>query len=140
MTEIHLGIFFAFIINVMVSIKVNKVLIVDDERLVRWFLERAFVKEGYETDTASNGEEALEKIETGCYSLLITDLKMPIMGGLELLKRLKEKGKLPFTIVTSAYLSDEAVEKAHEAGVYKCIRKPFKIEEILEAVRKPDAY
>lgn len=113
----------------------DKVLIVDDEILVRWFLERAFIREGYETDTASNGEEALQKIETGKYSVLITDIKMPVMGGLELLKRLKEKGRLPFTIVTSAYLSDEAIEKAHEAGVKECIRKPFKIEEILKVVR-----
>lgn len=116
--------------------KLNKVLIVDDERLVRWFLQRALTKEGYEADTASNGKEALDKIEEGHYNILITDLRMPIMGGLELLKRLKEEGLLPFTIVTSAYLSDEAIEKAEEVGVQRCIRKPFKIEEILEVVKK----
>jgi len=113
----------------------KKILIVDDEKLVRWFLERALKNEGYETDTANNGEDALHKIESGEYKILITDLRMPIMGGLELLKRLKEEGRLPFTIVTSAYLSDETIEKAREAGVYKCIRKPFKIEEILDVVK-----
>lgn len=112
----------------------KKVLIVDDESLVLWFLKRALEKEGYKIDTASNGEEALRKIEKGGYSLLITDLKMPGMDGLELLKRLKESGCLPFTIITSAYLSEEAVKKAHEIGVYQCIRKPFRIEELLKIV------
>lgn len=114
----------------------KKVLIVDDEKLVRWFLERALRKEGYDTETANNGEEALHKLESGDYNILITDLRMPTMGGLELLKRLKEEGRLPFTIVTSAYLSEEAVGKAREAGVHECIRKPFKIEEILDLVRR----
>jgi len=114
----------------------NKVLIVDDEKLVRWFLERTLKKEGYEIDTASNGEEALHKIEKGDYNILILDLRMPIMGGLELLKRLKEKGRLPITIVASAFLSDEAIEIAHEIGVKGCIRKPFKVEEIVSIVRQ----
>lgn len=115
--------------------KMNKVLIVDDEKLVRWFIERSLLREGYETDTAANGEEALNKLEEGSYNILITDLRMPVMSGVELLKKLREEGRLPFTIVTSAYLSEEAMEKVLEAGVSKCIRKPFKIEEILDVIK-----
>jgi DNA-binding NtrC family response regulator len=112
-----------------------KVLVVDDEQLVRWFLDRALRKSGYEVVTASNIDEAAEKLRADTIGLLFLDLRMPEGGGVELIRQLDQPSKSPKIIVCSAFITPELEEEFRGKGI--CIlRKPFKLEELNEAVNK----
>ncbi len=110
-----------------------KILVVDDEQLVRWFLDRALKKGGHEVITASSAGEALEKLRTGRFDLLFMDLRMPEVSGTELIKQL---GSLPYTlrvIVCSAYITADLEADFMRSGI--CIlKKPFKLDELNRAL------
>ena len=111
-----------------------KVLVVDDEQLVRWFLDRALRKSGYEVITASNISEAAERLRTDTIGLLFLDLRMPEGGGVELIRQLDQPEKRPKIIVCSAFITQELEEEFRDKGI--CIlRKPFKLEELNYAVK-----
>ena len=112
-----------------------KVLVVDDEQLVRWFLDRALRKSGYEVITASNIAEAAERLRTDAIGLLFLDLRMPEGDGVQLIRQLDDPAKRPKIIVCSAFITQDLEEEFREKGI--CIlRKPFKLEELNEAVHK----
>ncbi len=114
----------------------EKILIVDDEEGMRRLLSRILVKEGYETFAASNGEEALRAIGQDHYDLVMTDIKMPGMGGLELLSELRAYDpRLPIIVIT-AYGTVESAVQALRAGAYDYITKPFEGDEIRLTVAK----
>ena len=103
----------------------GNILLVDDEALIRKTLQRFFVKNGYTVDTAENGIEALQKLETTTYDLVITDLKMPGLDGRELLKAMAERfGNIP-RIVLTAIGSNEDILLALKTGAYDFISKPI---------------
>ncbi len=106
------------------------VLIVDDEQSMREFLRILLEKEGFKTDTAGDGEEALAILQEGTFDLLISDIKMPGMGGLALLEKTREMGnKMPVILIT-AFASPEDAVLAMKHGAYDYITKPFKVDEI----------
>lgn len=106
------------------------ILIVDDELSMREFLKILLEKEGYTALTASDGEKAFEVIKNNKIDLVISDIRMPGMGGLELLDRVKkDKNKLPFIMIT-AFASPEDAVQAMKNGAYDYITKPFKVSEI----------
>ncbi|HNX58661.1 MAG TPA: response regulator [Spirochaetota bacterium] len=103
----------------------GNILLVDDEALIRKTLQRFFVKSGYTVDTAENGIEALQKLETTTYDLVITDLKMPGLDGRELLKAMAQRfGNIP-RIVLTAIGSNEDILLALKTGAYDFISKPI---------------
>lgn len=115
----------------------KKILIVDDEHTTLEALKSAFVRlklsrsDNYIVDTAMSGMEALKKLEDNAYNLLITDVKMPGMSGLELLERVKQEYPQIAVIVMTAYgVIDDAVA-AMKKGAVDYILKPFSAEEIL---------
>ena len=116
----------------------RRVLGVDDEeslrRVVRSFLKR----DGYEVETASSGEEALGLVESFGPDVILTDVRMPKMGGLDLLATLKAKGNDATVIVMSAYGNVDLAIEAMKAGAYDYIQKPFKAEEVLLTLRKAE--
>lgn len=110
-----------------------KILVVDDEQLVRWFLDRALKKGGHEVVTASGIGEAIEKLRTDRFDLLFIDLRMPEGSGTELIRQLDT---LPYrlqVIVCSAYITTELENEFVQNGI--CIlRKPFKLDELNQAL------
>lgn len=113
-----------------------KVLIVDDEKLIRWSLSRGLEGAGYAVDTAANGIDALHMIEQFKYDIVVTDLRMPGLDGIELLKRIKESEKGIPVIFLSAYLSKDVINDAGQFGAFRCVSKPFQIESILHIVKE----
>jgi two-component system response regulator AtoC len=116
----------------------RRVLVVDDEEslrlVVRTFLKRA----GYEVEVAASGEEALALVETFGPDVILTDVKMPRMGGLDLLATLKAKGSEATVIVMSAYGNVDLALEAMKAGAYDYLHKPFKADEVLLCLRKAE--
>ena len=114
------------------SDKANKyrVLIVDDEESMRDFLSIMLHREGYHVDTAVDGAQAVVHLRDHSYDLVISDIKMPRMTGLELLAHIKDRTPETVVLMVTAFSStDEAVE-AMKQGAYDYITKPFKNEEI----------
>src|SRR4029078_11337327 len=100
---------------------------------------RSFLKrDGYEVEVASSGEEALGMVESFGPDVILTDVRMPRMGGLDLLATLKAKGNEATVIVMSAYGNVDLAIEAMKAGAYDYLQKPFKAEEVLLTLRKAE--
>ena len=111
-----------------------KILIVDDEQLVRWFLERALARRGHEIVSVSNGVEAMDALAAADFDLMFTDLRMPEENGTTLIEKVGEitngrDKKPPRIVVCSAYITSEMIENYQNGGI-KVLRKPFKLEEL----------
>ncbi len=116
--------------------KAAGVLVVDDDDSLRELLEEAVRDWGYDVSTACSGEEALESIERKKFNIVICDLKMPGMDGLELLKKIKASDKKVHVIVITGFATLETVIKTIEAGAFDYITKPFRIEELRRIMKK----
>ncbi len=103
-----------------------KIMIVDDELIVRESLLHWFSKYGHTVDTASSGSEALDLLEKKAFQLLFVDIKMPGMDGLELLEKVKEEYPDTMVVIITAYGSIESAVKAMRIGASDYLLKPFK--------------
>ena len=112
-----------------------KILVADDELSMRQFLEILLKKEGHEVVCAADGEEALSRFQAEPCDLLISDIKMAKMDGLELLRRVKERSPNISVVMITAYASPEDAIVAMKAGAYDYLTKPFKLEEIKAVIR-----
>ncbi len=108
----------------------GKILVVDDERSMREFLTIVLQKEGYDVSTAADGQDALVTLQRDIFDVVITDLKMPNVGGLDVLKAVKETSPATVVIMITAYGSNESAIEATKEGAYDYISKPFQIEEV----------
>ncbi len=116
----------------------KRVLVVDDEENIRLVLQTLLKRNGYQVETADSGEQALTLIDSFGPDVVITDVRMPKMGGLDLLSTLRAKNNPATVIVMSAYGNvDQAIE-ALQAGAYDYIQKPFKPEEVVLCLRKAE--
>ncbi len=112
------------------------ILIADDEVNLRNMLAILLEREGYQIVQAVDGADALNKATENVFDLIISDMRMPGMGGIELLRTLRAKGdQVPVIVVTAFSSTDEAVE-AMKLGAYDYITKPFKNDEIRLVVQK----
>jgi DNA-binding NtrC family response regulator len=112
-----------------------RVLIVDDNREIRTILEEYLREEGYAAEGAGDGAEALAKHGESPFDLIITDLNMPGMTGMELIKAIsKEESTTEFIIITGYASLDTAIE-AVKAGAFDYIVKPFRIEELRVVIK-----
>jgi two-component system, NtrC family, response regulator AtoC len=116
----------------------RRVLVVDDEENLRLVVRTMLKREGYEVETAASGEDALGLVETFGPDVILTDVRMPRMGGLDLLATLKAKGHEATVIVMSAYGNVDLALEAMKAGAYDYIQKPFKAEEVILTLRKAE--
>jgi two-component system response regulator PilR (NtrC family) len=112
-----------------------KILVVDDELSMREFLKILLIQEGHEVICAVDGEDALSLFQAQPCDLLISDIKMPKMDGLELLKRVKESRPNMAVVMITAYGSPEDAIAAMKAGAYDYLTKPFKLKEIKSVIR-----
>jgi DNA-binding NtrC family response regulator len=112
-----------------------KIIIAEDEDITRKHLLYALTREGYEVVGTKNGREALSLIESEHFDVLITDIKMPEMDGIELLEKVKEKHHgIEVLIITGFGSIDSAVE-AMKKGAYEYITKPFNLDELILKVK-----
>jgi DNA-binding NtrC family response regulator len=115
----------------------EKILIVDDEpdmlRLLGMIIKD---KTEYVATTTNNPFEALEMAATGQYDIIISDMKMPELGGLELLKRMRQTGIDVPVIMITAYSTPEAAQEALDDNAFDFISKPFKKEKIIFSIEK----
>lgn len=107
-----------------------RILVVDDEESIREFLDIMLKKEGYTVTLAKNGQEALEIIGKKSFDLIISDLQMPQITGLELLRKVKEVSPGMCFLMITAFGSAETAVEAMKLGAYDYITKPFKIDEV----------
>jgi len=110
------------------------ILIVDDEFSMREFLSILLEKEGYRTISADNGESALKQFESNRIDLLISDIRMPGIGGLKLLEQVKTIDSSIPVVMMTAYASPEDAVNAMKNGAYDYITKPFKVDEIKNVI------
>lgn len=111
------------------------VLVVDDEYSVRELLEIMLEMEGYAVRSAESGQQALEAFERENFDLVITDIRMEPVNGLEVLKRCKSISPSTVVIIISAYASTETAVEAMNEGAYDYLPKPFDMEEMRAVIR-----
>ena len=114
----------------------NKILVVDDEKSMRDFLSIMLKKEGYEVTTAKSGGDAIKVIQAEIFDLVITDVKMPHGGGIEVLKTVKDVSPETIVIMITAFGTAESAVEAMKLGAYDYITKPFKVDEIKLVLKK----
>ncbi|MGN1400492.1 MAG: response regulator [Bacillus sp. (in: firmicutes)] len=114
----------------------GKVLIVDDQFGIRILLNEVLQKEGYAIFQAANGMQALDIAEKNKPDLVLLDMKIPGMDGIEILKRLKELDPSIAVIMMTAYGELDMIQKAKKLGAITHFAKPFDIEDIREAVKE----
>lgn len=107
-----------------------QVLVVDDERDIRDGSERILTRKGYRVTTASNGEEALQRIGETRFAIVLLDLKMPGMDGLEVLRLIRESHPETLVIVITGYATIETAIEAMKRGAYDFMPKPFKPDQL----------
>jgi len=112
------------------------VLVVDDEFSVRDSLTRWFRKDGYRVECAADGNAALEKLQQGCWDVVLVDIKMPGMDGLELQRRIRELLPETIVIVITAYASVETAVQALKEGAYDYVTKPIDPDELSHMVQR----
>lgn len=114
----------------------SKILVIDDDTSLRRVLEYNLQEEGYEVQTASSGEEGLYWFGQSRPDLVITDMKMPGMDGLMLLKSIKERSPDTLVIIITAFGTVDVAVDAMKAGAHDYITKPFKRDELKLTVKK----
>src|SRR5580704_1396288 len=113
-----------------------RVLIVDDEKFIRDILADFLGMEGYIVRTAEDGSAALAELHNAHYDLIISDLKMPRMGGIELLDAIGTAAPSALTVIMTGFGTVETAIDAMKRGAYDYILKPFKVEEVIRVVQR----
>ncbi|NJD55787.1 MAG: sigma-54-dependent Fis family transcriptional regulator [Nitrospirae bacterium] len=112
----------------------GRILVIDDEDIVRLSCSRTLVPEGYELAMAKNGPEGLKMLEEGSYDLVLTDLKMPNMDGIEVLAKIKERWPSTDVVIVTGYQTVETAVKAIKLGAFDYIEKPFTPDALIATV------
>lgn len=114
------------------------VLIADDDPEFIQSVKNLLIEEGYNIFVATNGEEAVNKILANGVDVLILDLRLPIMSGLEVYLRLKEHNRIVPTIIVTGYAEEEAesINQLNEMSVTGCLVKPFDLKELTQSIEK----
>ena len=119
----------------------KKILVIDDEELVSKSLKKLLKKEGYDAKVAKSGLEAMDQIKENDFNLIVSDIRMPDINGIEIVKKirkyLKQNGKQPVPeILITGYASNENMEEAKKLKVADYIYKPFNIRDFLDVVKR----
>ncbi len=120
----------------MMASKSPSILIVDDDPGFREFLRLFLEREGYRVSLARDGKEALSRLEEVNPDLILLDLRMPEMGGLEFLEHLRRQGNETPVIVITAYASLDSAVKAKKEGAYDYLPKPFRLEDLRRKLKE----
>ncbi|MCB2187274.1 MAG: response regulator [Deltaproteobacteria bacterium] len=113
-----------------------RILVADDEEPVRALLERFLQRQGYEVTLAGNGKEALKAFQEAPYDLVLTDLRMPGMSGLQLLKAIKDVNRRVPVVLISGYGQVETVVEALKHGAENFLAKPLRMDDLRRVVEQ----
>jgi two-component system NtrC family response regulator len=116
--------------------KEAKVLIIEDEKPLRELLEIELVRSGYKVETAADGESGLEKYRQEAYNVVLLDMKMPGMDGVEVLKMMRAESNLPEVIVFTGHGTIETAVECIKQGAYDYLTKPVKLDELEMVIDK----
>src|SRR3954464_13725760 len=116
----------------------RSILVVDDEEPIRQVLTEVLSGHGYVVSTASDGEEALKELPPHDYDAIVTDVRMPRMDGLSLVRAIQQTAPDAPVIVMSAYGSHDLALEAMKAGAYDYLGKPFRPDEVLLVLRQAE--
>lgn len=114
----------------------KNILVTEDDAKMRNGLVEILKEEGYDVDSAENGQKGLEKIREKDYDVVLTDLIMPVMGGMELLRNIKQIRPMTSVIIITAFGTIENAVEAIKVGASDYITKPFKIDEVQTKIRQ----
>lgn len=112
----------------------GNILIIDDEDIVRISCKRTLMPEGFEVKTAQNGIEGLKMIEEERFDIVLTDLKMPDIDGIEVLRLIKQRWAETVVIIITGYQTVDSAVTAIKLGAYDYIEKPFTPDGIVSVV------
>jgi DNA-binding NtrC family response regulator len=113
-----------------------EILVLDDEEIVCARLKPALEKEGYHVETFTDSRQAMQRLEESFFDIVVTDLKMAELDGMELFQRVKDKWPETKVIIISGFATVEVTRKAFQAGVRDVIAKPFKIGQLKELIKR----
>ena len=113
-----------------------RILVVDDEKVIREILSEFLTLEGYVVSSVEDGEKALTELRLRPYDLVISDLKMPRVSGLQLLEKITEENINVLTVIMTGFGTVESAIEAMKKGAYDYILKPFKVEEVIHVVQR----
>ncbi len=113
-----------------------RILVVDDEKVIREILAEFLTLEGYHVASVEDGQKALEELRLRPYDLVISDLKMPRVSGLQLLEKLAAENINVLTVIMTGFGTVETAIEAMKRGAYDYILKPFKVEEVIHVVQR----
>jgi len=112
----------------------HKILLVEDEKQMSMFIEMELKHEGYEVDTEYDGREAVEKVENSEYDLILLDIMIPSLNGIEVCRRIRQSSDVPIIMLTAkSDISDKVL--GLDIGANDYLTKPFAIEELLARIR-----
>ena len=110
--------------------------IVDDDRSIRWVIEKALSREGIAFSSFSTAQEALEALSAGAPEVLVSDIRMPGLSGLELLNAVKQRHPAVPVIVMTAYSDLDSAVAAFQGGAYEYLPKPFDVDQAVDLIRR----
>src|SRR3989337_2534995 len=113
-----------------------RVLVVDDEKVIREILSEFLTMEGYVVRAVEDGQRALDELKLRPYDMVISDLKMPKLSGLQLLEKITEANLSVLTVIMTGFGTVETAIEAMKKGAYDYILKPFKVEEVIHVVQR----
>ncbi len=110
--------------------------IVDDDRSIRWVIEKALSREGIAFNSFSSAQEALDALSGGAPEVLVSDIRMPGLSGLELLQTVKQRHPAVPVIVMTAYSDLDSAVAAFQGGAYEYLPKPFDVDQAVDLIRR----
>jgi CheY-like chemotaxis protein len=122
--------------RILKGVRMTRILIVDDEQMIREELKESLEFEDFEVTTAASALEALEICKKNEFDCIVTDLKMPNMGGLELLGRLRDENVKSRFFVVSGHGAESSREDAMGLGAEACLAKPLDVDLLINEINK----
>ncbi len=117
----------------------TSILILDDEPIVSKRLKPSLEKKGYEVETFTRGADALQRVRERSFDIVVTDLKMEGVDGMQFLTEVKEKYPKTEVIVITGFATMATAKESFNKGVFDFLAKPFKLGEIAEVIAKAEA-
>lgn len=114
----------------------GRILVIDDEEIVRVSCKRTLVPEGYEVDTAASGKEGLDLFEESKYDLVLIDLKMPGIDGIEVLVNIKRQHPEQNVMIMTGYDTIEHIVESISSGAAHYLEKPFTPDTLIERINE----